>query len=86
MKEFDTTGRADDGKVTVDESGKRLALVTNSDLRLYDIAAGKSVSELAVPSGAMGKSYFIYLKEPAFSPDGKELAGLIPDESGRGSG
>ncbi len=84
VQNFTVDGSVNDRAASVDDAGQLLAIGTTAKLRVYDLAQGKQVADLAAPSGPLGTSNFIYLKEPAFSPDAKEVAGLVPEPGGGG--
>ena len=85
VKQFTVDGTIGDRQASLDDAGQRLAIVTTSKLRVYDFVQGKELADLAAPSG-MGTSNFIYLREPAFSPDAQEIAGIVPSRAAVVSG
>ncbi|NQT40276.1 MAG: hypothetical protein HQ581_22475, partial [Planctomycetes bacterium] len=80
------TGELDEGfqseefdrhTVAISPDGKHLATVISTQVMVYDMGQGKEVGPMPMPEGR-SRAPFLNCRGAAYSPDGKELAVLIP--------
>lgn len=63
--------------VAISPDGKHLAAVDSTQVMVYDLGQGKEVGPMPMPEGR-SRAPFLNCRGAAYSPDGKELAVLIP--------